>query len=293
MGRFALRLLSRSLIAKAASKRCAFGTVLGRRRFAERGLADDFRRRFTSTSTMPGAGQAEHGSINVLVQALLASKGSISLKARGISDEHVVQFIQELSHLHLQESKYSVLGVKRRISGDRSRLKQLNLPRNLIGDRGALALAALVQSTPSIRVLNLQGNKLGAAGVRALLDATPRSNLIALNVRDNDGWNALEPEEKAALGSELQQNRDRQNDSASRGGVSRRKRTAHEIESMKPYWNIAIVGGGIAGCAVARALQLHGFECQVFEKDEAVDSRHQGYGLTIQQATQVHLDGAC
>ncbi|RKP16660.1 FAD/NAD(P)-binding domain-containing protein [Rozella allomycis CSF55] len=46
---------------------------------------------------------------------------------------------------------------------------------------------------------------------------------------------------------------------------------------------IGIIGGGIAGLALAIALQKHKIRSVVFEKDESFDSRHQGYGLTMQQ----------
>ncbi len=48
---------------------------------------------------------------------------------------------------------------------------------------------------------------------------------------------------------------------------------------------IAIVGGGIGGLAMACALIRRGFRCRVFEKDTAFNSRKQGFGLTMQQGT--------
>ncbi len=48
---------------------------------------------------------------------------------------------------------------------------------------------------------------------------------------------------------------------------------------------IAIVGGGIGGLAMACALIRRGFRCRVFEKDAAFNSRKQGFGLTMQQGT--------
>jgi 2-polyprenyl-6-methoxyphenol hydroxylase-like FAD-dependent oxidoreductase len=47
---------------------------------------------------------------------------------------------------------------------------------------------------------------------------------------------------------------------------------------------IGIVGGGIAGFALGLALQKKGVHSVVFEKDSSFSSRHQGYGLTMQQA---------
>ena len=48
---------------------------------------------------------------------------------------------------------------------------------------------------------------------------------------------------------------------------------------------VGIVGGGIGGLAAARALQLGGFNVTVFERDTSFDFRHQGYAVTIQQAS--------
>jgi 2-polyprenyl-6-methoxyphenol hydroxylase-like FAD-dependent oxidoreductase len=47
---------------------------------------------------------------------------------------------------------------------------------------------------------------------------------------------------------------------------------------------IAILGAGIAGVALAIALQQHKIPCMLLEKDASFDERHQGYGLTMQQA---------
>ncbi|KAJ1633127.1 hypothetical protein T492DRAFT_1142968 [Pavlovales sp. CCMP2436] len=46
---------------------------------------------------------------------------------------------------------------------------------------------------------------------------------------------------------------------------------------------VAIVGGGIAGAAVALGLQQRGLRALVFEADGAFDERAQGYALTLQQ----------
>eukprot|EP00961_Rhodomonas_salina_P114026 1533872-Rhodomonas_salina.1 len=47
--------------------------------------------------------------------------------------------------------------------------------------------------------------------------------------------------------------------------------------------DVLIVGAGIAGLALALALQQGGVPCVVFERDAAFASRKQGYALTIQQ----------
>ncbi len=49
---------------------------------------------------------------------------------------------------------------------------------------------------------------------------------------------------------------------------------------------VGIVGGGIGGLALARALQLSPhFRVSVFERDPSLSFRHQGYAITIQQAS--------
>ena len=50
---------------------------------------------------------------------------------------------------------------------------------------------------------------------------------------------------------------------------------------------IGIIGGGISGMALALALQRQGKQCILFEKDKDFMSRHQGYGLTLQQGGKV------
>ena len=47
--------------------------------------------------------------------------------------------------------------------------------------------------------------------------------------------------------------------------------------------DVAVVGGGIGGLAVAVALQHRGVGCAVFERDGDADERAAGYGLTMQQ----------
>lgn len=46
---------------------------------------------------------------------------------------------------------------------------------------------------------------------------------------------------------------------------------------------VGICGGGIAGLALALALQHRGIACRVYERDEHVGARAEGYGLTMQQ----------
>jgi 2-polyprenyl-6-methoxyphenol hydroxylase-like FAD-dependent oxidoreductase len=52
------------------------------------------------------------------------------------------------------------------------------------------------------------------------------------------------------------------------------------------YPNIAIVGGGIGGVALAVACLHRGIPFKLFERDKSFSDRSQGYGLTLQQASK-------
>jgi 2-polyprenyl-6-methoxyphenol hydroxylase-like FAD-dependent oxidoreductase len=56
------------------------------------------------------------------------------------------------------------------------------------------------------------------------------------------------------------------------------------LKSRRPQ-HVVIIGGGIGGCALALALQHYSIPCTVLEKDSSFDSRAEGYGLTMQQAS--------
>ena len=49
---------------------------------------------------------------------------------------------------------------------------------------------------------------------------------------------------------------------------------------------VAIVGGGLAGCAAALALKQRGVACVVYEGDTSQNERPQGYALTLQQGSR-------
>lgn len=51
-----------------------------------------------------------------------------------------------------------------------------------------------------------------------------------------------------------------------------------------PPLHVAVIGGGVAGLAVAAALQHRGLRVTVYERDTSFHQRQQGYGLTLQQA---------
>lgn len=50
--------------------------------------------------------------------------------------------------------------------------------------------------------------------------------------------------------------------------------------------NVAIIGGGLGGLALALACRHRGIPCVVYERDVHFDQRSQGYGLTLQQASK-------
>ena len=52
------------------------------------------------------------------------------------------------------------------------------------------------------------------------------------------------------------------------------------------YPNIAIIGGGIGGVALAVACLHRGIPFTLYERDDNFDARSQGYGLTLQQASR-------
>jgi salicylate hydroxylase len=52
------------------------------------------------------------------------------------------------------------------------------------------------------------------------------------------------------------------------------------------YPNLAIIGGGIGGVALAVACYHRGIPFTLYERDSSFDSRSQGYGLTLQQANK-------
>lgn len=56
--------------------------------------------------------------------------------------------------------------------------------------------------------------------------------------------------------------------------------------SSLPLPDIAIIGGGLGGLALALACRHRGIPCTVYERDTHFDQRSQGYGLTLQQASK-------
>jgi salicylate hydroxylase len=58
------------------------------------------------------------------------------------------------------------------------------------------------------------------------------------------------------------------------------------IADKENYPHIAIIGGGIGGVALAVACLHRGIPFTLYERDSGFDTRSQGYGLTLQQASR-------
>ena len=61
--------------------------------------------------------------------------------------------------------------------------------------------------------------------------------------------------------------------------------TSHPIADSKNYPHVAIIGAGIGGVALAVACLHRGIPFTLYERDSSFDERAQGYGLTLQQAS--------
>lgn len=57
------------------------------------------------------------------------------------------------------------------------------------------------------------------------------------------------------------------------------------LVDKQKFPNVAIIGGGIGGMALAVACLHRGVPFTVYERDLSFNARHQGYGLTLQQAS--------
>lgn len=60
----------------------------------------------------------------------------------------------------------------------------------------------------------------------------------------------------------------------------------HPVPDSINYPHVAIIGGGIAGVALAVACLHRGVPFTLFERDPNFEARSQGYGLTLQQASK-------
>jgi salicylate hydroxylase len=61
--------------------------------------------------------------------------------------------------------------------------------------------------------------------------------------------------------------------------------TSRPIADSENYPHVAIIGAGIGGLALAVACLHRGIPFTLYERDSSFDSRAQGYGLTLQQAS--------
>ena len=59
----------------------------------------------------------------------------------------------------------------------------------------------------------------------------------------------------------------------------------HPIADVENYPHVAIIGGGIGGVALAVACLHREIPFTLYERDDSFNSRSQGYGLTLQQAS--------
>ncbi len=61
--------------------------------------------------------------------------------------------------------------------------------------------------------------------------------------------------------------------------------TGHPIPDSESYPHVAIIGAGIGGVALAVACLHRGIPFTLYERDSSFNARAQGYGLTLQQAS--------
>lgn len=61
---------------------------------------------------------------------------------------------------------------------------------------------------------------------------------------------------------------------------------SHPIPDSETMPHVAIIGGGIGGAALAIACLHRGIPYTLYERDDNFDTRSQGYGLTLQQASK-------
>ena len=60
----------------------------------------------------------------------------------------------------------------------------------------------------------------------------------------------------------------------------------HPLTDNENYPHVAIIGGGIGGTALAIACLHRGIPFTLYERDSGFETRSQGYGLTLQQASK-------
>ena len=70
------------------------------------------------------------------------------------------------------------------------------------------------------------------------------------------------------------------------GGTGLASATHFPSPDTENYPEVAIIGGGIGGVALAIACLHRGIPFTLYERDSSFDARSQGYGLTLQQASK-------
>ena len=70
------------------------------------------------------------------------------------------------------------------------------------------------------------------------------------------------------------------------GGSGLRPSAQPPLVDRENYPHVAIIGGGIGGVALAVACLHRGIPFSLYERDSGFDTRSQGYGLTLQQASK-------
>ena len=70
------------------------------------------------------------------------------------------------------------------------------------------------------------------------------------------------------------------------GGSGLLHSASHPKADKENYPHLAIIGGGIGGVALAVACLHRGIPFTLYERDRNFDTRSQGYGLTLQQASK-------
>lgn len=178
-------------------------------------------------------------------------------------------------------------------------LQKINLCGNELGDEAAKSLASFLRACPDtgLEVLSVAKNNIGARGIGALVTAALASpTLTVLNLGNNPGLAAASqsgsssgaPWSNDTLNEHLQKNRrlaGKRQSANKKPGARKRRRVDRAARQKKVLadLHVGVLGGGIAGLALALALHGKGIRCTVFERDGKFNERHQGYGLTLQQ----------
>ena len=199
-------------------------------------------------------------------------------------------------------------------------LQKINLCGNNLGDVAAESLASFLQECPDtgVEILSVAENNIGTRGILALVSAALKSpSLTVLNLDGNPGYKVLNnsclavvpassnsDDCSSVLGAEairlkellsvdlnehLKKNRERtalkRELRTGQSSAKKRRKIDKAAERQRVLGNlhVGVLGGGIAGFALALALYKKGIRCTVFERDQRFDERHQGYGLTLQQ----------